>query len=596
MRARAGDRPRTMPQKILAGRADDPTLDSDFIEVRVDQVVLSKEPSTALQAAFDLGLKKCAVETAVVYDGRCLSSRDIPESNTKRDALRLQAVQTGILLARPGIGFPAAVHLERFAAPARLALTDDPRLASLGGAGQLTLVASPTQIADVLARGKTRLRTPSSVQILLSGKLLPFVAARDVALQLLRLGLSDVVQRIDQARGSPVILEFCGPSVRLLSLAERALLCSLAPQVGAAGALCLSDEKTEVHLRDQRRSKGYRALGPDPGAPSEEVISLDLGSVDPLLRDEQGVVRAVRELEGRKITQVVLGGDTGASIKDLLAAAALLKSKRVSQQLELLLVPPSRQVLEVLAASGALSDLLATGARLTEPDPQILSGSLYPPASPLESLRSFDPFARDPGASPLVASAETLVSAVTQGEVADPRVLRRAPKVSVPRALPTEDVFIVRKAKGRKFTAKEPAALSPSPEVLRGWVGPSELKVATHGDLPKSPTALVCSSLEQVRWAADRAGEFTPHLRAIAAPYLPAAYVPLLSGLGILALTADLEVIRRLLDASELHIPELSPADEVLSVRADGTSVDLRWLAVGDERDWTLRGSACAEP
>ena len=142
--------------------------------------------------------------------------------------------------------------------------------------------------------------------------------------------------------------------------------------------------------------------------------------------DEAGEVRPVRELAGKIVNQVILGGDSGATLRDLLAAAALLKSKRVPPRLELLLAPPSRQSLEVLAQSGALVDLIATGARLLEPDPRLMSGELYPPPPGGVSLRTFDPepALRDaPGF--VVASAETLAYAVATGAIGDPRSFKR---------------------------------------------------------------------------------------------------------------------------------------------------------------------------
>ena len=158
------------------------------------------------------------------------------------------------------------------------------------------------------------MRAPVSVQVLLGGRLRPFVCARDVALELLRRGLGDIVRRVEESRGAPVVLEFAGPSARLLSVGERSVMASLAPQVGAAAALFVSDERTEVFLRDQRRSKAHRALAPDPGAPCEEVVNVDLGAVDPLLLDPQGQVRVVRDLAGQPVTQALLGGDSGATL------------------------------------------------------------------------------------------------------------------------------------------------------------------------------------------------------------------------------------------------------------------------------------------
>src|SRR5689334_5541644 len=147
MRAKAGDPPRTMPQKILAGRTDDPRLEDEIVKVRVDQVILAREPNSILRSAVDWGLKKVAVETAVAYDTRCVTTRAPAEVACETpEQVSRGFVNRGIVLARAGIGFPSAVHLERFAAPARLAITDDPRLAAMGGAGMLTLLGSRAQI------------------------------------------------------------------------------------------------------------------------------------------------------------------------------------------------------------------------------------------------------------------------------------------------------------------------------------------------------------------------------------------------------------------------------------------------------------------
>src|SRR3954466_10268194 len=137
MRARAGDPPRTMPQKILAGRATDPQVRGDVVQVKVDQVILSRAPSRALAEALAAGMKKTSVEAAVAYDGTCItdaaSLADVDDGGHASVSPELPA--HNVPIARPGIGFPGPVHLERFAAPARLALTDDPRPATVGGLG-----------------------------------------------------------------------------------------------------------------------------------------------------------------------------------------------------------------------------------------------------------------------------------------------------------------------------------------------------------------------------------------------------------------------------------------------------------------------------
>ena len=611
MRARAGDPPRTMAQKILAARAGANAPPSpapgDAVEVEVDQVVLARAPMRAFVAALRAGMRKASAELAVAYDGRCVNGPHIPEDPSATSG---EMLGRGIVIARAGVGFPGAVHLERFASPARLCVTDEPRVAGIGGIGILTLVVPTPLLAHALVHGRASVRYPVSVQVTLGGRLRPFVCARDVALELLRRGLADVVRGAEEQRGAPVVVEFAGPSARALSVGERAVLAALAPQVGAAGALFVSDERTEVFLRDQRRSKAHRALAPDAGAPCEEVLNVDLGAVDPLVRDEHGHVRPVRELAGRAVTQVLLGGDSGITLRDLLAAATLLKSKRVPSRLEFLLAVPSRQMLHVLAAAGALTELIATGARLIEPDARVASGALYPPALAGLSLRTLDPEPRVNGESvPLVASAETLAFAVATGEIGDPRSFKRPVRVTVPRVLPTDDVLLARKAGRMPEGSGRNATVSRMPEgsarngtvrevdgIGLAWRTEETLRLvepATFADPAADRNgaggvAVVCATLDEVRDLATRAPDVARSVRAVLAPYIPRALVSLLSAVGIVAIRLDPAAAKGLKGQETIALP--APAQwaerQPTVVIVGGSKLPLTWLALGNERAW----------
>jgi aconitate hydratase len=595
-----------MAQKILSARSGDPTLAEDMVGVSVDQIVLARAPLRAHAAAMAAGLKKPSAEVAIAYDSRCITGNEGANESTRAASAELLA--HGILVARAGVGFPAPVHLERFASPARLCVTDDPRLASLGGIGMLTLVVPTSSMAQALAHGTVLVRPPVSVQVLLGGRLRPFVCARDVALELLRRGLGDVVRKVEESRGTPVVLEFAGPSARLLSVGERSVMAALAPQVGAAAALFVSDERTEVFLRDQRRSKAHRALAPDPGAPCEEVVNVDLGAVDPLLLDDQGQVRAVRDLAGQPVTQALLGGDGGATLRDLFAAATLLKSKRVPARMDFLLAMPSRQMLEVLASAGALTDLIATGARLIEPDARVVSGELYTSASSGVAIRTCDPEPHIAGRpSPIVASAETLAYAVATGEVGDPRAFKRPVRVTVPRTLPTDDVLIARKAlrgdtapkSGKRDSATPAAAPWQAAQTLvlvEGFAlaGSEAMSAKEKGaTAPEasnggSRVAVMCGTLDEVRDLATRASEIAPAVGAVLAPFIPSALVALFSAAGIAAIRLDAAAAKGLKGQRTIALPAPSqwPERAAASVTVGPTKLPLTWLARGLERAW----------
>jgi aconitate hydratase len=575
-----------------------------MVVATVDQIALAHAPRRAYAEALAGGLKKTSVEVAIAYDGSCVTAEGAAD-----DAARAAASDMllhGIWVARAGVGFPAPVHLERFAAPARLCVTDEPRLAGIGGIGMLTLVVPTASLAQALTHGTVLIRPPVSVQVLLSGRLRPFVCARDVALELVRRGLGEVVRRVEEARGAPVVLEFAGPSARLLSVGERAVMAALAPQVGAAAALFVSDERTEVFLRDQRRSKAHRALAPDAGAPCEEVVNVDLGAVDPLLLDEQGQVRAVRDLAGQPVAQALLGGDGGVTLRDLFAAATLLKSKRVPSGLDFLLASPSRQMLEVLASTGALTDLIATGARLVEPDARVVSGELYSPPRVGISVRTCDPEPRVAGRrSAVVASAETLAYAIATGEVGDPRAFKRPVRVTVPRALPTDDVLIARKAErgeaaqlaraAKRDVAVPAGAAWKTAETMvlveaAAFVGSTGRSgEATNGD---SEIAVVCSTLDEVRDLSARASEISGSVRAVLAPYIPSAQVALFSAVGIAAIRVEAAAAKALKGQRTIALPAPSQWLErkATAVAVGGSKLPLTWLALGTERTWATGG------
>jgi len=603
-----------MPQKILAGRASDPQLRGDSISVKVDQIVLSRAPTKALAEALAMGMKKTSVEVAVAYDGTCVTDAasllDVDERGYA--SVMPEAPSYHVPVARPGIGYPGPVHLERFAAPARLCLTDDPRLATVGGIGMLSLLVSPAQLGQALATGSILMRPPRSIQIHLAGRVRPFVCARDVALELLRRGLDLAVKRIEAEHNAPVILEFAGPSVRLLSVPERSVLAGVAPQVGAAAGIFVSDEKTEVFLRDQRRSKAHRALVPDPGAPCEEVVSIDLATVDPLLMDEDGVVRPVRDLAGKPVTQVVLGGDSGTTLRDLLAAAMLLKSKRVPSRLDLLVAPPSRQALEVLAQSGALVDLVATGARVIEPDRRVVTSDVYPPPRGSISMRTSDPEPKG-GLDAIgreaprfvVASAETLAYAVATGFVGDPRSFKRPVRVTVPRALPTDDVLVLRdKEKADKKSEGAAAKKAPVPPEGVRWKdgGPIEFSAGLAKPTVPNPEGrvIILSTLDEVRILAERPLD-RAHVRAVIAPFIPSGYISLLASEGIAAFQIDpkdLEAAKHeaTKGAQSISLPPLAKWSTEISATAGKVKLALLWLASPMERGWTHAGTSRPAP
>jgi len=411
---------------------------------RVDQLVLARAPREALAGAQAAGVRESAVEISIAYPPQCISwggATHPGELEPAGDGAG-RSSPTGFLVAQPGAGYAPHVHLERFAAPGRLAVVDDPRLAVLGAMGMLTLVAQDDSLASVLNSGTIDVAEPVSVLVALTGRLRPFVNVRDAGLWLLKSDARAVIQDVARRTGAPVVLEFGGPSTKQLSVPDRAALASFAPRLGASGVLFPADDKTETFLRDQRRSKAFRSVASE-SAGYEAVLTLDLTTVDPLLLDASGEVLPVRLLEGKPVSQVILGGDSGTTLRDLYTVGSLLKGKRPPGNVEFLFAPPSRQALEVLARDGVLLDLIAMGARIVEPDRRVLTGEYYPPMGRELSLVTFDPTDPPTPNQRVTVSAETLAFAIAHGQLGDPRGFRRQVRVALPRQLPTEDALLL---------------------------------------------------------------------------------------------------------------------------------------------------------
>ena len=459
MRAKAGDPPRTICQKILGPRQRGTAQPNDPVILAVDQIAISQGVNGALADAKLRGLgtgttsasKRTPVELAVAYDQRGARRSAQALAATTRDALA-----HGLVVSRAGMGFAAPVHLERFASPVRLCVSDSPSLAAMGGISMLSLTVSAADLGVALALGTITARMPVTISVQLTGRLRPFVSALDVALEIVRRGTIDVVRKARAKYGAPVVLEISGSAVRHLSIPERAHIAQIAPEVAAAAAVFPSDERTQVFLRDQRRSKAHRAVFSDPGAEIVEVVAIDIGAIDPLVRDASGVVKPARDLSGAPVDTILVGGDGGASLRDMLTFAALLKSKRVHDRAALLFAPPSRQILEVLARTGALSDLISVGARIIDPEIAVLTQEAYPGVQ-LRTCLGPPPGGNasvDASATTFTASAETCAHAVTRGEIGDPRSAKRVVRVTVPRELPTDDVLVLRKVSAPKTVKK----------------------------------------------------------------------------------------------------------------------------------------------
>ena len=356
--------------------------------------------------------------------------------------LQTAAAKFGVYFSRPGNGICHQVHLERFGAPGKTLLGSDSHTPTGGGIGMLAIGAGGLDVALAMAGEPFYLTMPEIIKVELSGKLPPYVSAKDVILELLR--------RLTVKGGVGKIFEYGGDGVKTLSVPERATITNMGAELGATSSIFPSDENTYQFLKAQKRERDFVELKADPDAEYDDIIKINLSDLVPLIAKPHmpDNVVPVEELEGTKVQQVAIGSCTNSSLKDIMTVAHMLKGKRVHPNVSAALVPGSRQILKEIARNGALEILVSAGVRILESACGPCIGMGFAPPSKGVSLRTFNRnFLGRSGtkdAYVYLVSPETAAAAIITGEITDPRKLGLEPFVfELPEEFAIDDQMIL---------------------------------------------------------------------------------------------------------------------------------------------------------
>ncbi|MEE1006393.1 MAG: aconitate hydratase, partial [Acutalibacteraceae bacterium] len=349
------------------------------------------------------------------------------------------------------------VHLERFGKPGKTLIGSDSHTPTGGGIGMLAMGAGGLDVAVAMGGGAYYITMPKMFKVNLTGKLNPYVTAKDISLEILRI--------LSVKGGVGAVIEWGGEGIKYLSVPERATITNMGTELGATTSIFPSDEVTRKFLEAEGRAEDYTPLASDPDAVYDRVIDINLDELKPMIacpHSPDNVV-TVESLKGTKVDQVCIGSCTNSSLYDMLKVAAILKGKTISPSVSLSISPGSKQVLSMLADCGALSDILASGARVLECACGPCIGMGFSPNSAGVSLRTFNRnFIGRSGtadAQVYLVSPETAVAAALTGEITDPRLLGDELQVKMPESFKIDDSAVIAPA-----TPEEAKDL----EVLRG--------------------------------------------------------------------------------------------------------------------------------
>ena len=356
--------------------------------------------------------------------------------------LKAMAAKLGAIFSKPGNGICHQVHLENFAKPGRILVGSDSHTPMAGAVGMLSIGAGGLDVATVMAGEPLFVKTPKVVGVKLEGKLPPWSAGKDVILYLLKL--------LSVKGGVGKIIEFFGPGVETLSIPDRATICNMSAEMGATSCIFPSDGVTAQFLKSFGRPDDWQALSGDDDAAYAEIITIDLGGIEPLIAVPHSPdnVKKVSEVEGVPLSQVGIGSCTNASFKDLAVAAYVLEGKTVNRDVDLVISPGSRRTAMKIAETGNFQKLMAAGARILENTCGPCNGVGQSPASSGNSLRTYNRNYKGRSgtldANVYLASPETAAASALFGRITDPRKLGQYPVIPMPESFPdNSNMFIL---------------------------------------------------------------------------------------------------------------------------------------------------------
>jgi len=389
------------------------------VSLRVDEVYTQDATGTMAWLQFEaMGLERVKIPCVVSYvDHNMIQSNHMnPDDHL---FLQTAAARFGAWFSKPGNGICHQVNLERFARPGWIALGTDSHTPTNGGMGMIAIGVGGLDAATVMAGMPFEMKMPEVVLVRLTGRLKrPWVTAMDVILELLR--------RLTVKGGVGKIFEYGGPGVSDLNVTERATITNMGAELGATTSVFPADDRTAHFLRAQGREKDFSALGADDDAGYDDVVEIDLGSLEPLTAQPHSPdsVVPVREVAGRKVNQVCIGSCTNSSYQAMRAVASILRGKRVAEHVSLHINPGSKQVYEMIARDGSLSDMIAAGARMLEASCGPCIGMGGSPGTGHVSVRSYNRNFRgrcgNKDAFVFLANPLVCAAVAVKGEITDP--------------------------------------------------------------------------------------------------------------------------------------------------------------------------------
>ncbi len=432
----------TIAQKIIKNHIVDGEMKvGQDIGLKIDQTLTQDATGTMAYLEFEaIGVPRVKTEKSVAYIDHNTLQTGFENADDHR-FIQSVCKKHGIYFSRPGNGICHQVHLERFGKPGKTLIGSDSHTPTGGGIGMLAIGAGGLDVAVAMGGGAYYITMPKMVKVNLTGKLRPWVSAKDIILK--------VLEVMSVKGGVGKIVEYAGEGVKTLSVPERATITNMGAELGATTSIFPSDEITKEFLQAQGRAEDYTELKSDPDAEYDEIIDINLDELKPLAACPHSPdnIKTIEELSGKEINQVCIGSCTNSSYRDMMKVAAILKGKTVADGVSLAIAPGSKQVLNMLALNGALGDMIAAGARILESACGPCIGMGQSPNSGGISLRTFNRnFEGRSGTADgqiYLVSPETAAASALTGVFTDPTTLGADVEIEMPEKFLINDNMVI---------------------------------------------------------------------------------------------------------------------------------------------------------
>lgn len=328
--------------------------------ITVDQTLTHDINAVMTYLAFEaVGLERVRTKCSVSYlDHNLLYVNNM----TPDDHIYLQSAarKYGVYLSRPGNGICHTVHMARFGKPGALSMGGDSHTPHGGALGMLCIGVGGMDVATAMTGLPMRLTMPRIVKVFLTGRLKAGVNAKEIVLEMLR--------RESVKGGLGSVYEYAGPGVETLEVPQRATIANMGAEMGATSSIFPADGQVLSFMKKQRREEDFVELLPDAGAEYDREIHINLDELEPLAAcpHQPDNVRPLAQLPKKKVRQVFIGSCTNASYADIAKAAAVLRGRRVHEDVSCTCAVASRQTYRELLRDGWLDVLLASGVRILE--------------------------------------------------------------------------------------------------------------------------------------------------------------------------------------------------------------------------------------